>query len=136
MACGGHTETITELGHLLWPKLAAAYIERRLAPGAPRDEAGLDAFQDMAKAAERLEDDAAATGCCPPTPSVFRSYLPHQILLWVRQHLAAVHMRQHLPSAVPKYKFGPEESMIFSIVPAFSSWVSVRNFLQASACKR
>ena len=68
VACGGHAETITELGHLVWPKLAAAYIERRLAPAAPRDEAGLDAFQGMAKAAERFEGDAAATGCSPPTP--------------------------------------------------------------------
>ena len=68
MACGGHAETIAELGHLVWPKVAAAYIERRLAPAAPRDEAGLDAFQGMAKAAERFEGDAAATGCSPPTP--------------------------------------------------------------------
>ena len=69
VAFGGHAETISELGHLVWPKLAAAYIERRLAPAAPRDEAGLDAFQGMAKAAERFEGDAAATGCSPPTPS-------------------------------------------------------------------
>ena len=73
VACGGHAETITELGHLVWPKLAAAYIERRLAPAAPRDEAGLDAFQGMAKAAERFEGDAAATGCGPPTPSTHTS---------------------------------------------------------------
>ena len=68
VACGGHADTITELGHLVWPKLAAAYIERRLAPAAPRDEAGLDAFQGMAMTAERFEGDAAATGCGPPTP--------------------------------------------------------------------
>ena len=63
VACGGHAATISELGHLLWPKLAAVYIERRLAPAVPHNEAGLDAFQSLAKAAERLEKEAAAMGC-------------------------------------------------------------------------
>jgi len=63
VALGGRTESIAELGHLLWPKLAAAYIEQRLSPAVPHDEAGLDAFQSLAKAAERLEGEASAIGC-------------------------------------------------------------------------
>ena len=63
VALGGRTECIAELGHLLWPKLAAAYIEQRLLPAVPHDEAGLDAFQSLAKAAERLEGEASAIGC-------------------------------------------------------------------------
>jgi hypothetical protein len=62
VACGGRKELITELGHVLWPKLAAAYIEQRLSPAVPKDEAGLDAFQGLARAAERLEEEAAAMG--------------------------------------------------------------------------
>ena len=62
MASGGRKETITELGRALWPRVAAAYIERRLSPAVPRDEAGLDAFQGLARAAERLEGEAAAMG--------------------------------------------------------------------------
>lgn len=57
-----------ELGHLLWPKLATAYIEQRLSPAVPQSEAGLDAFQTLAKAAERLEGEATATGCVFPPP--------------------------------------------------------------------
>lgn len=63
VALGDHKESIAELGHLLWPKLAAAYIEQRLSPAVPHDEAGLDAFQSLAKAAERLEGEATAIGC-------------------------------------------------------------------------
>ena len=80
VACGGHTETITELGHLVWPKLAAAYIEQRLAPAAPRDEAGLDSFQGMAKVAERLEREAAATGCGPLIS--FTEFILVTCILW------------------------------------------------------
>ena len=64
-ACGGRVDTINELGHLLWPKVAAAYIEQRLSPAVPQNEAGLDAFQTLAKAAERFEGEATATGCSP-----------------------------------------------------------------------
>lgn len=69
-ACGKRSETITELGHLLWPKLAAAYIEQRLSPAVPQNEAGLDAFQSVAKAAERFEGEATATGCSSLPPWV------------------------------------------------------------------
>ena len=77
-ACGGRAEAVTELGHVLWPKLAAAYIERRLSPAVPQSEAGLDGFQRLARAAERFEGEATATGCqllhllttlpCSPSP--------------------------------------------------------------------
>ncbi len=62
-ACGGRAEAIAELGQLLWPKLAAAYIEQRLSPAVPQSEAGLDGFQSLARAAERFEGQATATGC-------------------------------------------------------------------------
>ena len=68
-ACGGRAETVQEMGHLLWPKLAAAYIEQRLSPAVPQNEAGLDAFQSLAKGAERFEGEATAMGCSPQSPS-------------------------------------------------------------------
>jgi hypothetical protein len=43
---------VPELGTHLWPRLAAAYIEARLAPVLPADDADLTAF-DRVRAASR-----------------------------------------------------------------------------------
>ena len=43
----GELARLPELGALLWPRIAAAYIERCLAPAVPADEHGLAAFDQV-----------------------------------------------------------------------------------------
>ena len=73
-ACGGGQATFAALGALVWPRLASAYIERRLAgllpaPGAKDPPAGplpqAEGFQRAARAAQRFEQAAARTGWVP-----------------------------------------------------------------------
>lgn len=69
--CGGGQATFTALGALVWPRLAAAYIERRLASvlPAPAPESAsapaspqAEEFQRAAHAAQRFEEAAARAG--------------------------------------------------------------------------
>lgn len=71
-ACGGGQATFAALGALVWPRLASAYIERRLAGLLPASDpkdppAGAlphtEEFQRAARAAQRFEEAAARTGC-------------------------------------------------------------------------
>ena len=64
VACGGRKELITELGQVLWPKLAAAYIEQRLSPAVPKDEAGLDAFQGLGGPLSAWKERLLLWGTC------------------------------------------------------------------------
>jgi len=79
--CGGGQATFAALGALAWPRLAAAYIERRLAgptaaaaapagaaPDAPDSAPQADAFQRAARDAPRFEEAAARTGCALKSP--------------------------------------------------------------------
>jgi hypothetical protein len=79
--CAGGQATFAALGALAWPRLAAAYIERRLAgpaaaaavpagaaPDAPGSAPQVDAFQSAARDAERFEEAAARTGCALKSP--------------------------------------------------------------------
>ena len=70
-ACGGGQATFAALGALVWPRLASAYIERRLAGLLPASDpkdppAGANPhtedFQRAARAAQRFEEAAARTG--------------------------------------------------------------------------
>ncbi len=47
----GEVGHVPELGALLWPRLAAAYIEARLAPALPEDDSDLAAFDRVRRAA-------------------------------------------------------------------------------------
>lgn len=69
--CGGGQATFVALGALVWPRLASAYIERRLAcllPASdPKDPSvgalpHTEEFQRAARAAQRFEEAAARTG--------------------------------------------------------------------------
>ena len=78
----------------MWPKLAAAYIEGRLAPLMPKEDAQLDAFQRRARCAQRLEEAASVLG------SVFivTPCLPLPLLR--RTHAAALRASRLYPSAL------------------------------------
>ena len=61
----GNEEAIAKTGSLLWPRLAAAYIEARLAhvvPSGGSDNSKLDAYQRAGRAAQDFEAAAAALG--------------------------------------------------------------------------
>ena len=53
----GEIGHVPELGALLWPRLAAAYIEARLAPALPEDDTDLTAF-DRVRRAPQLSSNA------------------------------------------------------------------------------
>jgi len=51
-----------QLGKLLWPKFAGAYIQRVLAPAIPHSEEGFRAFEGLSDAAQNLERDLVHNG--------------------------------------------------------------------------
>lgn len=61
-ACGGDREVVVLLGAILWPRLAASYIEARLNPAVPEDDSQLEAFQATCSSAQRFEAQAASMG--------------------------------------------------------------------------
>lgn len=68
---GGDKEAAGQLGALLWSRLAAAYIARRLAPAAPENDEQLPGFQRVSAAAQQFESAAASLGCVGPAPLFF-----------------------------------------------------------------
>ena len=50
------------LGAILWPRLAASYIETWLSPAVPEDDSQLEGFQAMCNRAQRFEVQAASMG--------------------------------------------------------------------------
>jgi hypothetical protein len=62
----GDEASVRRLGELLWPKLAAAYIEGHLKKRLAQVEFQSEEFQAVATAAKEFEDAAAAAGWVLP----------------------------------------------------------------------
>ena len=54
---------VSQMGQELWPQLAVAYIQQRLQPLIPVEDAGWDAFEEASTSGRNLEEGAAAAGC-------------------------------------------------------------------------
>ncbi len=61
----GNEKAIQEAGAALWPRLASAYLDARLAAAKPGDGAEGEAFQRAAEAATAFEDAASRAGWVP-----------------------------------------------------------------------
>ncbi len=60
----GDAGAVREAGAALWPRLASAYIDARLAGVRPADGAAGEAFQQAAAAGTAFEDAAAQANSC------------------------------------------------------------------------
>ncbi|KAK9905917.1 hypothetical protein WJX75_008898 [Coccomyxa subellipsoidea] len=58
-------DMIALLGAIVWPRLAASFIEHRLKPAVPEDDSQLEQFQRICKGAQRFEGQAASLGFVP-----------------------------------------------------------------------
>ncbi|EIE23685.1 hypothetical protein COCSUDRAFT_63210 [Coccomyxa subellipsoidea C-169] len=64
-AFGSEKDIAALLGAIVWPRLAAAYVENCLSPAVPEDDSQLEHFQLVCKAAQRFESQAASLGFVP-----------------------------------------------------------------------
>ena len=69
---------IALLGAIVWPRLAASFIEHRLKPAVPEDDSQLEQFQRICKSAQRFEGQAASLGyvTCPTSACVVTAAQP------------------------------------------------------------
>ncbi len=63
----GEREVAALLGAVVWPRLAASFIEHRLSPAVPEDDSQLERFQRICRSAQRFEAQAASLGYGLPT---------------------------------------------------------------------
>lgn len=68
----GDKGVLAQLGAVLWPRLAASYIEHHLSTLAPERDDQLKKFQAASRTAQHFESTAASLGqaSCPATSSL------------------------------------------------------------------
>ena len=98
----GNEEAIGQAGALLWPRLASAYLDARLAGAKPADGADGETFQRAAAAATAFEDAAARAGWVPSVGAGARTARRGRIHSYVKHALNRYLHAKRLRSAWPQ----------------------------------